>query len=243
MDKLCIVMPAYNEEAMITRVVEEWHEVVKKVGNESRLIVLNDGSKDGTIRELSNLKNKLQFLEVIDKTNSGHGPTCLLGYKHAIGLNGDFIFQTDSDAQTTSKDFWKFWEKRNNYDFIFGFRNSRGDGLLRWLISKILRIVVYLIFGVFVKDPNVPFRLMRAKKLEPYLSLVPADFFLTNVLLSVLAVKGGEKIAWYDIEFKQRPGGEAISVKRIFLLGFKLIKDLKKFQKLMNEKPKGKYNE
>ena len=48
-DKLYIVMPAYNEQANIETVVQQWHPVVEKVGADSRLMIVNDGSKDNTI--------------------------------------------------------------------------------------------------------------------------------------------------------------------------------------------------
>ena len=54
-DSLYIVMPAYNEEANIESVVKEWHEVVEKIGPESKLVVVNDGSKDNTYGKLSSL--------------------------------------------------------------------------------------------------------------------------------------------------------------------------------------------
>ena len=48
MDKLYIVMPAYNEEANIEAVVSQWHPLVEKIGSDSRLVVMDDGSKDHT---------------------------------------------------------------------------------------------------------------------------------------------------------------------------------------------------
>ena len=49
MDKVYIVKPAYNEEGAIAKVVDEWHAVVESVGNDSKLVIFNDGSKDNTL--------------------------------------------------------------------------------------------------------------------------------------------------------------------------------------------------
>ena len=231
MDKLYIVMPAYNEQDAILAVVEEWHAVVEKVSNNSRLLIINDGSKDETLNRLLSLKDKYPLLEVKDKANSGHGPTCLYGYNYALSQGADFVFQTDSDRQTSARDFWGFWENREKFNFIFGFRNHRGDGLIRWLISKTLRVVVLFIFGVFIKDSNVPFRLMKAQALRKYVEKVPKDFFLANVLIAVLIIKAKESLVWKNIEFKERPSGESISLKKIFSLGLKLISDLYNYKK------------
>jgi len=224
-------MPAYNEEESISRVVEEWAEAIRRAGEGSRFVILNDGSKDGTLNVLNKLKEKFSFLEVIDKPNSGHGPTCLMGYKHAVEQGADYVFQTDSDGQTSIKDFWPFWEERDNYDLIIGFRAVRGDGAARWFISRFLRCVIWVIFGVFVKDANTPFRLMKTEKLKKNLALVPEKFFLANVLLATLFVKNGEKVRWRQIAFAPRTGGvPSISFKKFFRVGLKVIDDLWRFK-------------
>ena len=48
MEKLYIVIPAYNEEVMIKSVIDHWYPVVEKIGTESRLVIIDDGSKDKT---------------------------------------------------------------------------------------------------------------------------------------------------------------------------------------------------
>ena len=51
-DNLYIIMPAYNEQDTIGEVVDEWYNVVNKIGEDSRLVVINDGSKDDTLKFL-----------------------------------------------------------------------------------------------------------------------------------------------------------------------------------------------
>ena len=55
MDTLHIIIPAYNEEANIETVAREWHEIVETVGGDSRLVIINDGSKDNTLTMLQEL--------------------------------------------------------------------------------------------------------------------------------------------------------------------------------------------
>ena len=52
MDKLYIVIPAYNEQDNIDEVVKDWYPVVEKTGPESRLVIIDDGSKDATYEKL-----------------------------------------------------------------------------------------------------------------------------------------------------------------------------------------------
>ena len=123
-DILYIVIPAYNEADNITNVINEWYPIVEKYnGNKkSRLVILNDGSKDNTAEIAKNLCRTKPLLLVIDKANSGHGATVLYGYKYALKNKADFIFQTDSDGQTRPEEFHQFWTQES----------SR-----RWFIEKI----------------------------------------------------------------------------------------------------------
>ena len=68
-DCLFIVMPAYNEEANIEGVVREWHEIVVQTGADSRLVVVNDGSKDRTGEILEELSKELNQLMILTKEN------------------------------------------------------------------------------------------------------------------------------------------------------------------------------
>ena len=240
-DVLYIVMPAYNEELNIRSVVEQWHPVVEKLGGNSRLVIFNDGSKDGTYEVLCQLANEFPYLVAETKPNSGHGSTCLHAYRYALEHGADYVFQTDSDGQTNPDEFWKFWENRMDYDLGIGTRYSRQDGFSRIVVTKTLRLIVKLMFGVWVKDANTPFRLMKRKNLEGYLQLIPDNFFLANVVLSVIAVKKGEKIFWTPITFKPRQAGvNSINIKRIFKIGFQALGDFRRINKDINQSLKSR---
>lgn len=231
-DSLYIVMPAYNEEANIEEVVKEWHPVVEKTGPESRLIVVNDGSKDKTYEKLLELSKNYPQLEPVTKANSGHGATVLYAYNYALEHGADYIFQTDSDGQTRPDEFWPFWDDRKLYAAIIGHRNHREDGFSRKVVTKVLKIVIRLCFGVSVTDANTPFRLMPRKTLETYVPKIPKDFNLSNVMLSVLLVKNKENVKFVPITFRPRQGGvNSINLKRIFKIGWQAVKDFRQISK------------
>jgi glycosyltransferase involved in cell wall biosynthesis len=235
-DILYIVMPAYNEEANIDAVVAQWHPIVEKIGGNSRLLIVNDGSKDNTYQKMLLLQKQYTLFLPIDKPNSGHGATCLFAYRKAIEANADYVFQTDSDGQTDPDEFWKFWENRNKYNFIIGSRDTRQDGTGRVFVTRILRLIVWLMFGEWVKDVNTPFRLMKTESLIPVLKLIPEDFFLSNVVISVIAVKKKETCQWFPITFKPRQGGEnSINRKRIFQIGRKALGDFRSINKQLKK--------
>lgn len=231
MDKLYIVMPAYNEEGVIAEVVDEWHAVVESVGNGSKLVMFNDGSQDNTSGVLEKIKHKYPNLMVINKENSGHGPTCIKAYKYAVAEKADWVFQTDSDGQTKTSDFYRFWEKRDRFDFIIGRRVKRGDGFIKWLISRTLKLLVFMIFGIIMKDVNSPFRLMKGERLCQYLPMIPDNYFLPNTLLSVMITKNNEKILWQNISFSPRTHGiSSMPLKKVIRLGMFMINQLYKMK-------------
>ena len=83
-DSLYIIMPAYNEEKNIGTVIEQWYPVVERIGGDSRLVILNDGSKDATYKKIQNYQKNYDRLIGIDKPNEGHGGTILRGYRYAV---------------------------------------------------------------------------------------------------------------------------------------------------------------
>lgn len=231
-DKLYIIIPAYNEEENIEEVVRQWHEVVAKVGEGSKLVIVNDGSKDKTLQKLNLLKEELASLEVLDKENGGHGDTILYGYQYALDNQADYIFQTDSDGQTLASEFWSFWEERKEHVAIIGHRNTREDGLSRILVTKTLKLVLFMIFGLNITDANTPFRLMSKEVLAKYYPMVPQHFNLSNVMLTVLFIKNEEDVSFQHITFRPRQGGiNSINLKKIVKIGIQAVKDFCRIKK------------
>ena len=114
-EKLCVVMPVYNEEAAIGGVLAKWTKALSALGIDFTIRPYNDGSKDRSLTEMNavaerlNLSTskplKLQRVQVIDKPNSGHGPTILRGYREAAADGFDWVFQIDSDDEMGPEKF------------------------------------------------------------------------------------------------------------------------------------------
>ena len=238
MDILYIIIPAYNEAENIGKVIEEWYPVVKKHsgGGRSRLVIIDDGSKDNTFEIMQDHTKNRPLFQPLTKPNGGHGATVLFGYHYALEHHADYIFQTDSDRQTIPEEFEPFWKHRKKADAIIGSRRHREDGFSRIVVTKVLKLVIRLIFGVSVQDANTPFRLMKRELLNRYIDKVPKDFFLTNVLLSVFFVKNHEKVIFHEITFRPRQGGvNSINLRRITKIGFQAVKDFVKIRKTMQK--------
>lgn len=228
-NNLYIVMPAYNEAENIETTIKEWYPVVERLNSNDckcHLVIANDGSKDNTYHKMLGLRESYPMLIPLDKPNSGHGATVLYLYRYAIEQGADFVFQTDSDGQTNPNEIWQMIEHAEDYDFQIGNRNNRQDGMSRVFVTKVLKMVVWLMFHVWVTDANTPFRLMNVERLKRIMAVIPEDYFLCNVAISAIAVKWHERCKWYPITFKPRQGGvNSINMKRIVKIGRKALND------------------
>lgn len=236
MDNLYIVIPAYNEEETIQQVIDDWYPIVEKISPESRLVIINDGSRDKTYEIMQQYaKTRPQFIP-LTKENGGHGATLLFGYHYAIEQKADYIFQTDSDGQTLPDEFPVFWDLRQQYDMIIGHRCRREDGASRVFVTKTLKFVLWLSFGVSITDANTPFRLMKRTTLETYITQIPKNFNLSNVLISVIYAKNKLNVKYLPITFRPRQGGvNSINLKKIIKIGQQALKDFRDINRSLKE--------
>lgn len=228
-DNLYIVMPAYNEEANITRTLNEWYPVIEHYGSpDSRLVVLDDGSKDSTYQLLEKFARTHTRLIPLRHENAGHGATLLELYDYALENGADYVFQTDTDGQTDPGEFPPFWQDRNRFDIIIGYRKKRQDGIARIFVTKVLRVVVRCMFKVDLPDTNSPYRLMTASSLAQNIRFIPPAFNLSNVILAVVYAKRNQHIDFRPISFKPRQGGKnSISLPRIVGIGKNALFDFR----------------
>lgn len=238
MEKLYIIIPAYNEGMNIEQCIDDWYPIVEKHNGdgESRLVIINDGSKDDTYEIMQKLTKDKPLFTPLTKTNGGHGHTVLYGYRYAIEHGVDYIFQTDSDGQTDPAEFEEFWEAGRRYDAVLGNRIERGDGKDRKFVENIVCLLLRMIFGVKVRDANAPFRLMKASLVEKYINKLPEDFNIPNIMFTTYFVYHHEKVKFIPITFKPRQGGvNSINIKKIVRIGWKAVGDFRKLRREINE--------
>jgi glycosyltransferase involved in cell wall biosynthesis len=228
--ELITVVPVYNESANLERVVAEWTDCFKAEGADYVMILLNDGSSDNSGQVLANLAALHgETLRIVNKPNSGHGRTCRMGYEMALETGAPWIFQIDSDGQCDPAHFHDFWRAQDSFDCIYGVRKMRDDGRGRVFVSLCCRMLTWLVTGAYFRDPNVPYRLMRAEALRKALALVPPDFDIQNVALS-LAFHKIEGIRWkfVPIHFRARSAGEnSINYKKIARMGMRMLREIR----------------
>jgi glycosyltransferase involved in cell wall biosynthesis len=208
---LALVMPVFNEEECIADVVRSWLIALADLKIQFRMMVLNDGSYDATKEALSVFAEE-ERIEIVNKENSGHGPTILIGYNKAVQI-AEWVFQCDSDDEMKPEHFANLWKQRQNYDALFGIRTNRKQNLGRKLISICSRKVVRLLFGTGVSDVNTPYRLIRSVLLKQIINHVPSNSFAPNIMISGALCKGGARVYEYLVPHESRKTGSVSIIK------------------------------
>jgi dolichol-phosphate mannosyltransferase len=186
-----LVIPVYNGEAEIERCLLKWTDVLADLDYE--ITVINDGSTDQTGMILDSLAKDRDDhrLRIVHQVNGGHGPAIRKGYEIA---RGKWVFQADSDNEIEPRYFSEMWEERDEADIVLAEREGRSAGLIRRIITSGEGGLTYLIGRTALKDPNVPFRLIRRNKLLVFCDAVRPDEFAPNVLMSLWALRKDWKI-------------------------------------------------
>jgi dolichol-phosphate mannosyltransferase len=214
--ELAVVMPVYNEQDCVAGVVRSWQKVLSDLGIRFVIFALNDGSKDGTAAVLGTFAGE-DTVRVINKPNSGHGPTILQGYREAVKV-ADWVFQCDSDDEMKAAHFPNLWNQRANYDALFGSRAGRIQSWGRRVLSAGSRWAVRTLFAPGVSDVNTAYRLMRSSLLAQIVWKIPDRTFAPNVIISGALGKAGARIHSIPVPFEPRQTGT------VSIGGWKLLK-------------------
>ena len=154
--KISFVIPAYNEERHIGKVLSE----LKKTG--FPVVVIDDGSSDRTVE----IAKKYRAIILRHRINLGKGAAMKTGAQGAFDMGADAVIFMDSDGQHQVEDLGNFVRalKSGTSDVVFGSRNlSMGVPLDRYLGNKMASVLVAQLFGIYVSDLICGFRAITKK--------------------------------------------------------------------------------
>jgi glycosyltransferase involved in cell wall biosynthesis len=203
--ELSVVLPAYNEEANIERVVRSCVAYLEARMPDYELLVVNDGSHDRTGEILNRLQNELPRLRPLHHPqNRGYGAALRTGFDAA---SKRFVFYMDGDGQFDISDLDHLLPLATDEDHIVtGFRIERRDPFVRRLNAKLFGgWLVRIMLGVRVRDLNCAFKLIPKKVFERIVLESPGA--LINAELYGRAVRKGFGIKEVGVHHYPRPAG------------------------------------
>ena len=181
-ESVSVIIPAYNEEANVKRLVRDTIKIISSHARKYEIIVVDDGSTDNTLKELSSIKNK--NLKVIkNKKNMGKTKTMVNSFSMA---KGDIVSFIDADYQYDPKDLVKLIEKvREGNDICIGNRRRRRDSLYRKFMSWGFNTFDKMMFGIEVKDVNCGLKAFKKESFKKIkLKFLTTRWFIDTELLA-----------------------------------------------------------
>lgn len=201
-------MPAYNEEGNIERVVYKAFLELKRITADHEVIIVDDGSTDRTRDIVHRLQKKYKSLKLIShEKNKGYGVSLRTGINSG---SKKYTFYTDADSQFDISQLSKAVSLLDKTDIVIGFRHKRQDPFHRLLLSKFYRILIGVLFNLWVKDVNCSFKLF------------PTEIFKKIKLRS--------KTVFIDAEMLIRVKRKGYKIKEIKIPHFKRTKGASKFE-------------
>jgi glycosyltransferase involved in cell wall biosynthesis len=158
--------PCFNDEATIERMVDVAFATLERVGvDDCEVIVVNDGSTDGSAKVLEALGEREPRLRVVThEHNRGYGGALLSGFEAA---KKQWVFYTDGDGQFDPAELEQLVQHASDaVDVVQGYKIRRADGPLRSVIGRVYHRFVSFFFGLHIRDTDCDFRLIRRAKLD-----------------------------------------------------------------------------
>jgi glycosyltransferase involved in cell wall biosynthesis len=157
---ISVFFPAYNDEKTIGSLVRTAAALLPGLTDDYEIVVVNDGSSDGTARVLDELAKEIEFLRVVHHSaNRGYGGALITGFAHCTK---DLIFYTDGDGQYDVRELLLLWKAFGpTVDLANGWKISRSDPEYRIIAGNLYRRLIRFLFGLRVRDVDCDFRLFR----------------------------------------------------------------------------------
>ncbi|MEO8638225.1 MAG: dolichyl-phosphate beta-glucosyltransferase [Candidatus Taylorbacteria bacterium] len=205
---LSVIIPAYNEEKRIVRTIEDSHEYLKTQNYEYEIIVVNDGSNDGTSKIVGDLSRAYPRVRLINlENNKGKG----FAVKEGMRLSrGQFKLFMDADNSTTIANVDRFlpYLQKDIYDIVISSRQRPDSRILveqpkaRRFLGGVWRLVVKMIVPLALSDSQNGFKLFRREAANFLFSKQTIERWAFDVEILALARKFNFNIKEVGVEWK-----------------------------------------
>ena len=194
-----IIVPVYNEEDNLDRVEKEFLDYIKIASKKTKILFVNDGSKDQSqviIERICSNNNDFDFISF--KENRGLSAAITAGFQ---SVDTGLVGYIDSDLQTDPKDFDFLLEHIGEYDLVTGVRANRKDSFIKNMSSTIANGIRRSFTHDGMDDTGCPLKVIKsdfAKKIPMFKGLhrfLPAMILLQNGKIKQIPVKHFPRIA------------------------------------------------
>lgn len=220
-----VILPTYNE-------VETLQGIVERVVSTSNaaILIIDDGSPDGTGELANSLAVKYPFIQVIHRTKKlGLGTAYSLGFKWGIDNGFRNVIEMDSDGSHPVEMLPQMITLLEKNDLVIGSRYIVGGSVENWnlsrrLLSKYANVYSRIMLGGNIQDMTSGFRGIRTEKAFKYLQAKPSGKgFAFQIEMSAFSNRNKWKVAEFPINFSERIDGESKMSLAIKVEAFKFV--------------------
>ena len=242
MDRKIVIIPTYNEKENIEKIIR----AVFSLDGEYHILVIEDGSPDGTAQIVRRLQEEFpDRLHMIERKGKlGLGTAYITGFKWSVENGYDYIFEMDADFSHNPNDLPRLYEAcaKNGADLAIGSRYCNGISVINWPIGRVIMsyyasVYVRTVLGMKVYDTTAGFKCYRRNVLETIdLDKVRMKGYGFQIEMKYTTFKLGFNIQEVPIIFVDRTEGTSKMSSGIFGEAFCGVMKLK----LRKIKPKQK---
>ena len=213
MNDLTIVIPAYNEEQALASFLPKLLAYCRDSG--CRLIIVNDGSKDGSRELLDRYADPAYFTPIHHKVNRGYGGAIKTGIK---ATTTPLVITIDADGQHRLEDVTALYQelKRTDADMIIGNRSRHKESLYRKTGKALIRRIAKMLMPVPIYDLNSGMKIYGTKLVQSYLPLCPDNMAFSDII-TLIFLNQRHLVREHPITVDPRTTGEStIGLKTAF---------------------------
>jgi dolichol-phosphate mannosyltransferase len=219
-----VIIPTYNEKENIERIIRTTFSLEK----EYHVLVVDDGSPDGTAQIIKELQKEFKGLFIEERKGKlGLGTAYIHGFKWVLERDYDFVFEMDADFSHNPNDLIRLYEAcSSNADVAVGSRYVQGVNIVNWPMSRLLMSYfaskyVKFVTGLPIQDSTAGFMCYKRSVLET-INLDKIDFvgYAFQIEMKFKSWKSGFKIAEVPVIFTDRTEGNSKMSSDIFFEAF-----------------------
>jgi len=191
---LSVVIPARDEEGCIASTVEHLHLELRLAGIPHEIVVVDDGSSDGTWKILLDLKERISELKpLLNEEQHGFGRAVTYGLDNS---SGDAVTIMMADESDDCRDVVRYWKQLcAGYDCVFGSRFVRGGGVIdyprvKYVVNRTANLFLRLLFHIKLNDVTNAFKAYRREVIDGCRPFLSPHFNLTIELPLKAIVRG-----------------------------------------------------
>jgi dolichol-phosphate mannosyltransferase len=217
-----LVLPTYNEAENLEKIVRASLPQLAKATPDHHVLIVDDGSPDGTGEIADRLAAELEPVEVLHRTaKEGLGRAYLAGFERALASGADLVLEMDADFSHDPQDLPRLIEASADADLVLGSRYVRGGGVIDWglfrrMLSRGGSLYARIVLGVPVHDLTGGFKCFHRRTLEgiDYRD-THADGYGFQIEITYRAIKAGFDVKEIPIVFRDRREGTSKMSPRI----------------------------